>query len=261
MKKKCRSTVQTRYYQSYNDDFVKSSNQDFELPDNYIWINNSIWHRLASAFVYLLGLIFSFCYCRLYLRIKIKNRAILKRYKKSGCFLYANHTQPLGDAFIPGRVITPKRCYIVAGTANLGIPLLGRFLPLLGALPVPDSIGGLKKLHQAIGQRVMTGNCIVIYPEGHVWPWYTGIRPYSTASFSYPVAYHAPSFCMTATYQQRKYRKRPKMTIYLDGPFYPDRQLSKKAQKELLRKDIHNCMIKRSSNSYSEYIRYLKGGT
>lgn len=253
--------MQTRYYQSYTDDFVTSRNQSYQLPDNYVWLHKNILYRAAARCFYLVGVIFSFCYCSFYLHIKVKNRSVLKKCRETGFFLYGNHTQPLGDAFIPARLLFPGRAFIVVGPANLGIPILGRLLPMLGALPVAPSLTGMKKLRQAVQRRIEDGNCVVIYPEAHVWPWYTGIRPFSPVSFSHPVNYAVPAVCMTATYQKRKFGRKPQMTIYLDGPFYPDPTRTKKAQKEQLRRQIFRRMTTRSQNSNYEYIRYEKGGS
>ncbi len=49
---------------------------------------------------------------------------------------------------------------------------------MLGALPVPDSISEYKKFSKAYKKRISDGHPVVIYPEAHVWPYYTGIRPF-----------------------------------------------------------------------------------
>jgi hypothetical protein len=248
--------TETRQYQSFTEDFVVSKNQSYQLPKNYVWVHNNVLYIIASRFLYLLALLFTFLYCRFSLHVKIKNRSVLRQYRKYGFFLYGNHTQPIGDAFIPARVLVTKHIYVVASPANLGIPILGPLLPMLGALPRPDSFSGIKKFHEAIRLRIAKKNCVVIYPEAHVWPWYTGIRPFSTAPFGFPVEDGSPSFCITTTYQQRKHGKKPGITIYVDGPFFPDGSLSKKKQKEKLRDAIHDCMELRSRNSKYQYIRY-----
>lgn len=257
MMKQNRKT-ETRYYQTFTDDFVESNNQTFRLPDNYIWIHKNLFYRMICKFLYLVTVLFAFLYCRFGLHVIIKNRSLLKECKKSGCFLYGNHTNPTGDAFIPVDIFALQHVYVVASPANLGIPILGPLLPMLGALPLPDTISGMKKLHEAIHIRVMEKSCVVFYPEAHVWPWYTKIRPFPAASFSFPVETGAMSFCMTTTYQERKPGKRPGITVYLDGPFYPDASLSKKEQKERLRDSIYDCMVNRSRNSTYHYINYEK---
>lgn len=218
-----------------------------------------MFYRTVSKCLYMVALLFAFPYCRFGLHVKIENRSILKQHKKSGCFLYGNHTQPMGDVFIPARAVALKRCYVAASPANLGIPVLGPLLPMIGAIPLPDSIAGMRRYYEAIRLRVAEKNCVVFYPEAHVWPWVTFIRPFPAVSFGFPVECGAPSFCMTTTYHKRKYGKKPGITVYLDGPFYPDGSLHKKEQKEKLRDEIHECMIKRSQNSTYQYIKYVRG--
>ncbi len=46
---------------------------------------------------------------------------------------------------------------------------------------------------------------MTIFPEAHVWPYYTGIRPFGEAAFHYPVATGKPVYTMTVTYQRRRW--------------------------------------------------------
>ena len=248
--------MRKNYYRSFHEDFIKSKNQSFQLPENYFWTHKSVLYRGASGIIYLLGMIFAFFYCLLGLHVKVKNRAVFQQCAKTGFFLYGNHTQPVGDAFIPILVLAPRRGYGVVSPANLGIPVLGAILPALGALPVPESFCGMKKLNEAIRQRIQEKSWVVLYPEAHVWPWYTGIRPFPPVSFGFPVECGVPSFCMTTTYQKRKHGKKPGITVYLDGPFYPDASLSGKEQKNKLRDEVYRCMVWRSEKSTFQYILY-----
>ena len=153
------------YYKTYNDDFVKSKNQDYKLPDDYKWIKNNIWYKLCSNVLYFIAYTFSFFYCTLFLHVKVKNRKVLKKYKKQGYFLYGNHTQAIGDVFIPTRVCKTKRIYTIASSANIGVAGIGKFLPMLGILPIPDNISKMKELLKAVKQRIVQKKCVVIYPE------------------------------------------------------------------------------------------------
>ena len=89
------------YYKNYNEDIIKSSNQNYELPKDYIWINNSIIYKMKSKIIYFIAKIFGYFYCKFGLKVKFVNNKILKDYKKQGYFVYGNHTQILGDVFIP----------------------------------------------------------------------------------------------------------------------------------------------------------------
>ena len=98
----------------------------------------------------------------------------------------------------------------------------------------------------------------MIYPEAHIWPFYTKIRPFPDASFKYPVQYKTPVFCFTNIYQKRRFSKNPRMLTYIDGPFFPDESLSLKEQRKDLRDRVYNTMVERSKLNNIEIIKYIK---
>ena len=250
------TSSEIRYYQSDTDDFVHSKNREYCLPDDYAWLDERPRRRILSAAVYRAAWIFSSFYVRLFRRIKIENRRAVRQCRKSGCFLYGNHTQPVGDVFTPAYICGHQRIYTVAGQENLGLPVIGSLLPYLGALPVPDTLPQMKRFLEAVHRRITEKCCVVIYPEAHVWPYYTGIRPFPLTSFRFPVECDAPAFCMTTTYQKKRHGEKPQITVYIDGPFYPDKKLRKKEAQKKLHDEIFSCMQRRSLHSSYEYIRY-----
>ncbi len=249
---------ETRYYREYTEDFVESRQQEEKLPEDFVWLHENIFYRAAAAVLYGIAFIFSFFYSYFGLHIRVVGREKLKNCKGQGIFLYGNHTQPVGDAFAPAMYIFPKRLYTVAGAANLGIPLLGRLLPMLGALIVPQSMAQMKPFLNAIGYHLEHGRCIIIYPEAHVWPYCSFVRPFPETSFRYPVQFGAPAYCMTTTYQKRRRGQKPGITTYIDGPFYPEQELGKKAAQRKLHDEIYQCMQERSQASTYQYIRYVR---
>jgi len=127
---------------------------------------------------------------------------------------------------------------------------------MLGALPIPNSIKNMKEFIQAIETRINQKKCVVIYPESHVWPYYTKIRPFNDGAFKFQVNQNVPAFCITTTYYKRKYGKKPGIKVFVDGPFMADETLNKKEQVEKLSREIHECMNRRSKKSNYEYIKY-----
>ena len=164
----------------------------------------------------------------------------------------------IGDAFIPALAIYPKKTKVVVNPANFGIPILGKFLPMLGALPIPDNIHKKMELFDAMKYYILKKQCVVIYPEGHLWPWCTKIRPFEKTAFRFPVSTNVPSFCLTTTYQKSKFLKKPKITVYCDGPFYSDNSLTEKENAKKLHEQIYNKMLERSKNNNFDYIKYQK---
>lgn len=243
-----------RYYSSYTDDFEHTAHQDFKLPEDYKWVRTSLGAKILSALIYTLAFLFSSIYCKFFLHMKITGRKNLKKVK-GGYFIYGNHTQPFGDVFIPALCALPKRIYTVVSTANYGIPVINKILPYLGALPIVNSLYGIKELNKSMEYRLNNGHPIVIYPEAHVWEYYTKIRPFNDTSFKFPAKFDRPAFAMTVTYKKSKFFKKPIMEVFIDGPFYPcGNSLKEKA--ENLNKEIFSVMTSRSRNSNFEYIKY-----
>ena len=117
----------------------------------------------------------------------------------------------------------------------------------------------MKSFVKAVERLEDEGKVIVVYPEAHIWPYYTKIRPFPDTSFRYPVEIGVPSFCFVNTYHKRKIRKRPKMITYIDGPFFPKEEATDLHEKmKSLRDQVHDRMVELSQNSDVEVIRYIR---
>lgn len=244
------------YYNSFEDDFIETTKQNYQLKNNYKWIHSNIFYQVLSKFLYVLIVIFSYFYTKIFLRVTIKNKKILK--KEKGYFLYCNHTQMLGDVFNPFIICFPHHPNIICSSANLGIPILGKMLPMGGALPIPKDIHDMIKFKEAINYNIGHNHSIIIYPEAHLWPYATFIREFSNVSFHYPILNKKGVFTATTTYTKSKIFKKPKITIYIDGPFKVADNLTKKENMQILHDKVYNAMVKRSKLSNYEYITYQK---
>lgn len=171
------------------------------------------------------------------------------------CFIYGNHTQATADALIPTFITHPANAYVIVHPNNVSMPVLGRITPYIGALPLPDDIAASRNFRAIIDKRVREGSPIFIYPEAHIWPYYTGIRPFPDDSFYYPIKYNVPVFCFTNTYKRRGNEK-PRIVTYVDGPFYPDGELPLKERRRELRDRVYDCMKQRSLESDVVWIEY-----
>jgi hypothetical protein len=189
---------------------------------------------------------------------RIANRQVLQQVKGSGYYMYGNHTHFLADALIPTMVNCPTEVSVIVHPNNVSMPVLGRITPSLGALPLPDDGAAMKHFMQALQYHIDRKECVHIYPEAHIWPYYTDIRPFTDTSFRYPVQQKVPVFCLTNTYQKRKSAKIPQIVTYIDGPFYPDSSLSVRAQKQMLRDQVYEAMKERAKNNNMILIRYEK---
>ena len=92
---------QINYYETYQDDFVQSQDQEYKLPEDYKWIHKNPIYKLFSEILYRIAYIISLLYCRFFLHIKIKNAKILKKWKSYSanrrCFYTCTHLQRKKD--------------------------------------------------------------------------------------------------------------------------------------------------------------------
>ena len=249
------------YNDELNDEFSGVKEKDFKLNDDYQYIHKNVLWKIGEFFFYRVIMTpVAFFYLKFKFHFKVINKKVLKGFKKHGIFLYGNHTNVPADAYIPNMVVFPQKCYVIVNSQNVAIKGTRTFMSMVGALPIPDSFKGMRSFIEAVEKRSVQGNAICVYPEAHIWPYYTKIRPFKSASFRYPIQFGDPSFAFTTTYQKRKHSKKPKIVVYVDGPFYGDLNLSEKERKEDLRNRIYNAMVERSKNSNIEVVKYVKKG-
>ncbi|MBE6667369.1 MAG: hypothetical protein E7607_03555 [Ruminococcaceae bacterium] len=247
------------YSDELNDEFSIAQIEPKPIDGNYVYIHSSAIKKFTHFFWYrIVANPIAFLYTKISFHHKIVNKKILKPYRKTGYFMYGNHTQDIADACIPSMINNPKDTYVIVHANNVSMPYLGRVTPSMGALPLPDGMDGYGNFLKAIETRITEGRAVVIYPEAHIWPYYTHIRPFADTSFHYPIKYKAPTFCFTNTYQKRTVGKKPKIVTYVDGPFFPDESLPLRSRKKELRDRVYECMCERAKLSTVEQIKYIK---
>lgn len=248
------------YEDELNDEFSETKIKPRIIDENYNYFHNKIWNLFSIFFQNILSMPIKILYSKIKFKIKYIGKEKLKKYKKEGYFIYANHTQIFADTFIPSIPVYPKRNFFIVNPENISIKPFGGLIQMLGAVPVPGDKEATKKFLKIIEKRVVTENSsITIYPEAHIWPYYTKIRPFKSVSFKYPVKLEKPAFCITNTYKSYgKKNNKIKIISYIDGPFYANKELPIKERTQELRNKIYNCMTERSKNSDIEKIKYVK---
>lgn len=245
------------YTDELQDEFSVEGIKAKYIGEDYPYLHKTVFGSFFHAFLYrVIAFPLAFFYLKLKFHHRIKGKEKLKANKKKPFFIYGNHTQMIADALIPSFVCHPKTTYAIVHPNNVSMPFLGHFTPYLGAIPLPDDLKAMRNFIQCIDKRVSQKKAICIYPEAHIWPYYTKIRPFVDTSFHYPVKYDTDVYCFTNTYQRRKRKKGVDIITYIDGPFYPDKNLSMVENKKRLRDLCYQVMTKRAQNSDVEVIHY-----
>ena len=249
------------YSDPLHDDFAGNGINTRQVPGDFCYVHESLgWRMLSFIVYYIIAFPLVWLTTKLVLGLKFRNRKVMRKLRGQGFFLYGNHTQIL-DAYVPSLAAFPKKAYIVANPDAVSIPGLRHIVMMLGTLPVPSELSGFRRFMEAIKTRCSQGACVAVYPEAHIWPWYTGIRSFPDTSFRYPVMTGAPAVAMVTTYRRRRglfaLCKKPGMTVTFSEILRPDPALPpRQAQAELCRQAFD--FMDRSARSTPQvcYIHY-----
>lgn len=248
------------YKDELNDDFSGLKITAQPLGENYHYIHsNPFFKAFEFLFYYFVMIPVVFMLEKVYCHQKFANRKVLKKAKKEGCFIVSNHTQVQSDSYIGPLATFPKKCFIISNPDVLSIKGLRLGMEAYGVIPLGSNLDEKKEFLNCVETRLKENNAVIVYPEAHVWPYYTKIRPFDDQAFWYLCKSEKPMFVLTNCYQKRKFFKTPQIVTYADGPFYANPNLSKKEAAKELRDVAYNVMCQRvEKHTTCEYIEYIK---
>lgn len=248
------------YHDELNDDFSVAEITPKKIDGKWDYLRENPFKRILHFILYRLV---AAPLAWLYLKIKFRHKVVGKKAIhacKTGFFAYGNHSQEIGDPLIPHMLTLPKRAYIIVHPNNVSMKKIGWLLPYCGALPLPDDVEANKNFLKAIDKVIhKKKRGIFIYPEAHLWPYFTKIRPFLDTSFYYPIKEDVPCFSFVNVYKKRKNPNKCQIVTYVDGPFYPNEDLPLKERRKELRDRVYETMRERSLLSDYEGIIYIKG--
>lgn len=247
------------YNDELNDEFSTAVIEPRIIDERYNYKHSFIWECFSALLQNVLSVPIKWIYLKCKFRHKFIGKEKYRECKNTGFFIYSNHTQVFSDTFTTSMSVMPKRNYLIVNPANISVKPFGWIVELLGAIPIPGNLIATKNFMNIIEDRVVNKRqSITIYPEAHIWPYYTGIRNFKDVSFTYPIKFNKPVFCVTNTYQKVSNSSKVRMVSYIDGPFYPDMNLSKKEAQRKLRNIVYEKMLERAKNSNVEVVKYIK---
>ena len=250
----------TVYYNDpLNDEFSGiGPRRKVKVDASFRYINNNIFFRAARFVLYRVIMIpIARAYCFLKFRLRIEGAEVLKQYADGGYYLYGNHTQTPGDGFIPNMIAYPKHVYFIVNPDNIAARGTKNIMMMFGTLPIPTCINGYPNFTSSISRRLEQGAVVTIYPEAHIWPYSTVIRPFGPVSFRYPARDGRPVFCFTNTYR-RSPKGKPRIVSYVDGPFFSSAD-NERLRRNELREKVYTAMCRRAEGCDNyPFIKYVK---
>lgn len=249
------------YRNEHTDDFFNDRLKERPLPKKYKYIHkNPVWNLFSFVLYYIVALPILSVVDKFYYGLRFRGKTKLWRVK-GGCFIYANHTQWVHDAYAPCWAAFPRKNYTMVNRGATSVAPLRGIVSLLGGVPTPGGPEHFRSFYDSLEKRIKEGSCITIYPEQHIWPWYTGIRNFPATTFAYPVYFNVPVFAMATTYRARWIfkKQRPKIDVTIGGPFYPDKSLPEKEARQKLRDQVYGFLCseayKPGNTAWYEYIK------
>lgn len=250
------------YKDALNDDFAQTNivKKPFPKKFKYVHRRNPFWSVLSFFLYHFLAFPILWLVGKIGYGVKVKGKKNLRILRRRGVFFYGNHTQ-IADAWTVQCFLRKgKKAYVLADSDAISIPFIRPLVMMLGCLPIPD-MEHKEDFEEAIKYRYHQKKAIVIYPEKHIWPYCTHIRNYPDDSFVYPASYGAPVVAFCVTYRKARFfpnHRRPKMTVHVSRPFYPDMTKSIPERKKELRDSVYEFMLDYSAEEENvEYISYL----
>ena len=252
----------TVYYENaLEDDFAGTKIERKPLPENYRYVRKGFFSHVAAFILYwIIAIPLLYLPVKLIYGIKVKGKKNLKVIRRQGAFYYCNHTQII-DALTVQLFISRKRAYILADQDATSIKGIRTLVTLLGCIPVPANPEEHRKFIDCIEWRIKQRRGISIFPEAHIWPFSTHIRPFKDDSFVYPCELEAPVVPVCVTYRKRKIRKKmaPAVTVHVGKPVYPDMSLDLASRRKKLRDHVYYFMLDTSAEDENEeYIAYVR---
>lgn len=250
------------YTDELNDDFGEIGLSRPDLPSNYQYVHHNIFRSFFGRLLYFVvakPILAIYCFFH---GIRVQGKENLKGLKKTGAYIYANHvshTDPFKFQVIASNT---RRVNIIGFTDVLTIPVVRTLLRMSGYLPVPNKgdLNNLRRLNDAVGYYVNKKHqFLVVYPEMHIWPYYTKIRHFDPTTLLYPATHPAPIVPAVTVWKKRGGNKKPKQIVKFGKPIYPDATIDPNQNKDILFAQLYQAMdeLSRSEEQYS-YIQYIK---
>lgn len=191
-------------------------------------------------------------------------RENLKRIPKDeGFFMYANHAGVL-DVMASYLIGGKRRANAVGYSDALANPFTHFLVPLLGFIPLPVDIHDTPSFTRAIRFYASEKRqVVVVYPEAHLWPTYTGVRNFKRQSFRYPVDLDRKVLPVFFARRPRKgfwkLFSKPRITVLIGQPLARDPSLPAKQAVEDLGERTYRALLSLSQSiPQEEYWRYVR---
>ncbi|MCL2735701.1 MAG: 1-acyl-sn-glycerol-3-phosphate acyltransferase [Propionibacteriaceae bacterium] len=241
------------------DDFGSTSQRvrTVNVDETYQYAHrNPLWRLVSWVMYYIVAPIPLYLISRVY-GMRFVGRSTVRR--QGGCYLYGNHSH-WTDVLVPYLLSFPARAVVVAGPTAVSVPVAKALVPMLGGVPLNTTVAGKIAFRSALDAAVRRGESVAVFPEAHLWPYFTGVREFSSASFTYPVRTATPVVPYVVTYRRRRWLtwRPPHLTVTVGPAILPEAWQGSPDPKGVLRDAVRSFMVdtirEQGSHPWVEYV-------
>ena len=156
--------------------------------EHFDYLRNSPWKRFLSGTLVAVAAALLAVFDRLVFGLRVVGKENRKSLGKQGAVVICNHVHWL-DCTLLLSALWPRPQHFISLQANLQLPVIRHIVRVGRCMPVPEDRRLLPQFSAAIDQVLAQGRTLNIYPEGHLEPYCTGLRPFHNGAFSH--AYRA----------------------------------------------------------------------
>ena len=190
-------------------------------------LHHSIIYKILSSILYLIAYPILFVITKIWHGLKIEGRENLDKVGDE-YIAVANHINMIDCAMLT-LAIFPRVPYFLTLQSNLEIPIIKYIVMLLRGIPIPRNKSGKEKMINTIDGLLAKGEVVGIYPEGHLIPYYDGIREFKNGAFNFAVKNQVPVLPIVFTYREpegiiKLIKKKPFITLTILEPEFPRKE-------------------------------------
>ena len=184
------------------------------------------WYKTALSVIvyYFIAIPCLWFYLVVVIGVRVKNRKLLRKHK-GGAVLVSNHVHVL-DAAMNGLAAFPRKPVFTGLKANFQLPIAGFLVNILGTVPVPETPDEMKVFFHELQKQAHAGRLVHFFPEGHLEPFCSILRPFRNGAFQVAKEAMVPIFPIIIRFDDKRgifpLFSRKRIILTVGEPIVPD---------------------------------------
>lgn len=185
---------------------------------------NPVFRVLTTVFYYAVAVPLLDIAGRLVFGLRVRGRKNLRGLR--GAVVVCNHVHNLDCSFL-GILLFPRKMVFTSVEFLFRRPVVGPLIRILGSVPVPSSLSGMRRFISEMTHAVQNGRTVCIYPEGELVPYCGQLREFRDGAFLIAARAGVPVVPVLITQREcrglwKALKKKPCLTITAERPIVPD---------------------------------------